>query len=170
MNKLPAISLQAAMSLTEWSERTLRRRLADGMLKCAGDCGPYNKTLICFESIAWDICLPLSAEDVDLVARADAGDVEAQTDLALLFFAHDKAKSAMVWLELAAKQGFPDAMQWLGECYLRGKGVVKDQHLAVMWIAKAASLGHSVAKAQIEAMRPRANENKFQVLDKDYNP
>ncbi|CAG1021606.1 Sel1-repeat-containing protein YbeT [Methylococcales bacterium] len=151
-SKLPNISLLAAMSLTEWSERTIRRRLADGTLKCADDNRVSNKTLICFESIEQDVCIPLSSDDIELIKMADAGDAEAQNDLALLFWAHDKTKSALYWLESAAKQNFPDAMQELGYCYLLGEGVEKDENVAVMWIAKAASLGHAIARVQMEAL------------------
>lgn len=148
------ISLQAVMTLTEWSERTVRRRVADGSLKCAADSGSYNKTLICLDSILAEVCIPLAEEDVEILRRADAGDAEAQADLALLFLAEGKGKSGLYWLEQAAKQNLPDAMQWLAECYLRGEGVAKDEHLALMWLAKAAALGHELAKLQIEAMRP----------------
>lgn len=146
------ISLQAAMSLTQWSERTIRRRVADGSLSCVTDARVTNKTLICFESIKPDVCLSLSDEDIELLKSADAGSAQAQTELALLFLENSKEKSAVYWLELAAKQNFPDALHWLGKCYLRGEGFAKDENLAVMWIAKAASLGHAVAKLQIEAL------------------
>jgi hypothetical protein len=146
------ISLQAAMTLTEWSERTIRRRVADGSLRCVEDNLTSNKTLIYMESIEASLCIPLSADDLELIRSADAGDAQAQTDLALLFLAHDKFKSAIYWLELAAKQSFPDALQWLGACYLRGEGVVKDDNLAVMWIAKSASLMHMIGCKQIEAL------------------
>jgi len=158
MKELPNISLQAAMTLTELSERTIRRRIADGSLKCASQSGAYNKTLICLESFMPDVGVPLLSSDIDIIEEADEGDAAAQTDLGLLFMSHGKWKSAMYWLEQAAKQSFPDAMQWLGECYLNGLGVDKDEHLAVMWIAKAASLGHAIAKLQIEAMRPNMKE------------
>lgn len=158
MNHQPNISLQAVMTLTEWSERTVRRRIADGSLKCASESGSYNKALICFESIMHDVCIPLSSSDIEIIKEADAGDAAAQSDLGLLFVSHEKWKSAMYWLEQAAKQDFPDAMQWLGECYLYGHGVKKDEHLAVMWIAKAASLGHTIAKLQIEALRPGTDD------------
>ena len=59
----------------------------------------------------------------------------------------------MYWLELAAKQQLADAMQLLGRCYLEGNGLTKDENLAIMWIAKAASLGHSIALAQIQSIR-----------------
>lgn len=150
--KSASISLQAAMTLTEWSERTIRRRVADGSLQCVSDNSATNKTLIYLTSIEADLCVPLSADDIELLKAADAGDAPAQTDLALLFLIHGKAKSAAYWLELAAKQNFPDAMHWLGRCYLCGEGFVKDETLALMWIAKAASLGHPVASLQIKGL------------------
>jgi hypothetical protein len=147
------VSLQAATTLTEWSERTIRRRLADGSLKCAADNGAHYKTMICFDSIKHDICIELDPDDIELLKAADAGDAKAQNDLALLFLENDKMKSAAYWLELAAKQNFTDAMHLLGCCYLDGNGLPKDDNLAIMWIAKAASLGHSIAQAQIQSMR-----------------
>jgi len=41
----------------------------------------------------------------------------------------------------------------LGRCYLEGNGLPKDDSLALMWIAKSASLGHSIALAQIQSIR-----------------
>ena len=147
------VSLQAATTLTEWSVRTIRRRIADGTLKCAADKEAYYKTMICFDSIKHDICISLAPDDIELIKSADAGDAAAQNDLALLFLEHDKLKSAVFWLESAAKQHFADAMQLLGSCYLTGNGLAKDDNLAIMWIAKAASLGHSIATAQIQSIR-----------------
>ncbi|MCQ8105494.1 sel1 repeat family protein [Methylomonas sp. SURF-2] len=140
------------MTLTQWSERTIRRRVADGSLPCVSGVPFSNKTLISLESIKADICLTLSDEDIELLKSADAGSAQAQTEMALLFLENGKEKSAIYWLEQAAKQNFPDALHWMGNCYLRGEGFAKDDNLAVMWIAKAASLGHSVAKLQIEAL------------------
>jgi TPR repeat protein len=39
-------------------------------------------------------------------------------------------------------------MQLLGMCYMGGKGVPRDEHLSVMWIARAAAQGHAIAQAQ----------------------
>jgi TPR repeat protein len=146
------VSLQAATTLTEWSMRTLRRRLADGTLQCAADNEAHYKTMICFDSIKHDICIALDPDDIEVLQAADAGDAKSQNDLALLFLDNDKMKSAAYWLELAAKQNFTDAMHLLGCCYLEGNGLPKDDNLAIMWIAKAASLGHSIAIAQIQSM------------------
>jgi TPR repeat protein len=152
IHNMQHVSLQAATTLTEWSERTIRRRLADGSLKCATD-GSHYKTMICFDSIKHDICITLDSDDFELLKTADAGDATSQNDLALLFLENGKLKSAVYWLELAAKQNFTDAMHLLGCCYLDGNGLPKDDNLAIMWIAKAASLGHSIAIAQIQSMR-----------------
>jgi hypothetical protein len=35
-----------------------------------------------------------------------------------------------------------------------GNGLAKDNNLAIMWIPKAASLGHPIAIAQIKSIRP----------------
>jgi TPR repeat protein len=147
------LSLQAATTLTEWSVRTIRRRLADGTLQCAAENEAYYKTMVCFDSIKQDICIALTPDDIELIKSADAGDADAQNDLALLFLENDKPKSAVYWLELAAKQQISDAMHLLGCCYLEGKGLTKDDNLAMMWIAKAASLGHTIALAQIQLIR-----------------
>ncbi len=152
MKKLPGISLQAVMTLTECSERTIRRRLADGVLQYDKDASMSHKALIAFESIQRDVCVPLSDEVIALIAAADAGDAQAQNDLALYFLMHGKPKSAVYWLESAAKQNFADAMHGLAGCYLRGEGLPKDDNIALMWIAKAASLGHSIAGEQIKAL------------------
>jgi TPR repeat protein len=147
------VSLQAAITLTGWSERTLRRRLADGALQSSSDNKSY-KTMISFDSIRADLCIPVEGETIELIEKADAGSAAAQNDLAVLFMENHQPKSAVYWLELAAKQGFADAMHWLGCCYLKGLGVPEDDNLAIMWIAKAASLGHSIAASQIQSIRP----------------
>ena len=147
------VSLQAVTTLTECSVRTIRRRIADGTLKCATDEQAYYKTMICFDSIKDNICVTLTPKELELIEEADAGDSNAQTDLALLFLEKNKPKSAIYWLELAAKQQVADAMQLLGRCYLEGYGLAKDENLALMWISKAASLDHSIAIEQIQAIR-----------------
>lgn len=147
------LSLQAATTLTEWSVRTIRRRIADGTLQRAADNEVSYKTMICFDSIKHNICIALDPDDIELIKSADAGDAKAQNDLALLFLEKNKPKSAVYWLELAAKQHFTDAMHLLGRCYLEGNGLPKNDNLGIMWIAKAASLGHPIALAQIQSIR-----------------
>lgn len=64
--------------------------------------------------------------------------------------------AASYWLELAAAQGDADAMHWLGMLHAAGCGGEKDEHLALMWIAKAAAHGHRIAREQLAALRRRA--------------
>jgi hypothetical protein len=146
------VSLQTATTLTGWSVRTIRRRITDGTLQCAANTAAYCKTMISFDSIKDNVCMPLDQEDIELIKSADAGDAQAQNDLGLLFLENNKLKSAVYWLELAAKQNVADAMQLLGCCYLEGNGLPKDHNLGIMWIAKAASVGHSIALAQIKSL------------------
>ena len=93
--------------------------------------------------------------DLAFVLRADAGDAEAQNDIGQLFSIAGKHEAALYWLQQATQQGNPDAMQWLGQCYLSGQGVPKDDNLGIMWIAKAASCGHVIAKTQMNALLPQ---------------
>ena len=148
------ISLATAATLTEWSKRTLWRRISDGTLSRIGgdDIIDDKKTKIDLDTIMTHMCIPIESGDLELIERADGGDAEAQTDLAALFLSYGKSESAIYWLELAIKQNFAGGMYWLGRCYLDGKGVVADENLGVMWIAKAASLGHVISKALMNAI------------------
>jgi TPR repeat protein len=111
--------------------------------------------MVSLEAIRTYICIPLEDDDVPLIKDADSGSAEAQNDLALLFLANQKPRGAIYWLELAAKQEYPDAMHWLGRCHLEGNGVLQDDNLGMMWLAKAAARGHIVSQAQMQAMRDK---------------
>ena len=153
------ISIGAAITLTELSKRTLWRRISDGSLTRVDDSTINDKVKISLDSIQSHICIPLEPEDVDLIKSADAGNPEAQTDLALLFLSHAKPESAVYWLKLAAKQDYLEAMHRLGRCYIAGNGVPKDDYLGIMWIAKAAAQGHVVSQVQIQAMLDKFTES-----------
>lgn len=147
------ISIATASTLTDLSERTFWRRLAQGSIERVS--GEKGKPMVAFEAIAPYLCISRPAEDGELsslIKDADSGIAEAQNDLALLFLESGKARSALHWLHLAAKQGHADAMHWLGRCYIDGNGVLQNAELGIMWLAKSASCGHSISKAQISAM------------------
>lgn len=144
------ISLPTAITLTEKSERTLWRLIADGSIRREMDAG---KAVIDLASLKPYLCLPL--DDLALVQAADHGDAVAQTDLALIFLANGKPKGAVEWLEQAAGQAYPDAMYWLGRCYIDGEGLAQDENLGLIWIAKAAADGHLISIAQMAGMRGR---------------
>lgn len=149
------ISIASAITLTEWSESTFRRRIADGSLKREFESGPGGRAMVSLEAIRPHACIPLEDDDVPLIKDADSGNAEAQNDLALLFLANKKPRGAIYWLELAAKQEYPDAMHWLGRCHLDGNGTLQDDNLGMMWLAKAAARGHIVSQAQMQAMRDK---------------
>jgi TPR repeat protein len=152
---LELISLAAAITLTEWSERTLRRKLAEGSVSRALENGNNGKTLIHFDSIKPHICILLHPEDLPILVKADEGDVEAQTEMALLFLSNDKPKGAIDWLQLAARQDYAEAMHWLGRCHIEGNGVPRNENLGMMWLSKAAAHGHAISQGQMQAMRDK---------------
>jgi hypothetical protein len=148
------IGVAAAATLTEWSESTVRRRIADGSITAEN--GGNGRLMLCVDSIKPHLSIPIKEEEIALIAAAETGHAEAQNDLALIFLANQRSKSAIYWLDLAAKQAYPDAMHWLGRCYIEGNGVPKDENMGMMWLAKAAARGHVISQGQMEAMR-----NKF---------
>ena len=149
------ISLAAAITLTEWSERTFWRRFADGSVKREVEAAGNGKSMVHLESIKSYIGMPLAPEDFLLVQQADHGDAAAQNELALIFLSNGKTRGAIYWLELAARQDYADAMHWLARCYIDGNGVAPDDNLGIMWLAKAAALGHVISQGQLQVMRDR---------------
>lgn len=149
------ISIASAITLTEWSESTFRRRIADGSLAREFESGTGGRAMVDFNAIKPHVCIPLEEEDIHLIKDADCGDAEAQNDLALLFLANSKPRAAIYWLELAAKNEYADAMHWLGRCHIDGNGVLQDENLGMMWLAKAAAQGHAISQAQMQAMRDK---------------
>ena len=148
------LSLEATCTLTEWSKRTVWRRIGDGTLvqvKIGG------RVMIPLTAIAPYICITLTDEEQDVLARADGcghghglhGDAESQNEIALIFLIHQKLKCAIYWLKRAADQGHADAMNLLGMCYLRGEGVPRDDANGIMWLKKSADLGHLIAREQV---------------------
>lgn len=149
---LKLISLASLPALTGKSERTLWRWIADGILVRADDGDAQTKTMVQLDSVIRHLLIVIEPDDIALLESADAGDAEAQNDLALLFLTQNRAQGALYWLELAAKQGYAEAMHWLGRCYIDGKGIAKDDNMGIMWLAKAAAHGHMISQEQIHAM------------------
>jgi TPR repeat protein len=106
--------------------------------------------MLLWSEVAPLICIPMDAVDHAMVLSADAGEAAAQCDVGQLFSNAGKHDIALYWIRKAAEQEYPDAMQWLGRCYLSGDGIAKDDNLGIMWIAKAAAFGHSIAREQMK--------------------
>ena len=172
-----AISLDAVIAMSGRSRRTWWRRIEEGRVtKLPADA--RGRTLLDFDGVRAEIDLDLSPEDVAAMVRADGGDAVAQAEVGALFAVAAvhvpqegaaapsaaavakkaaSAAAAMYWLEQAAEQDQADAMQWLAVLYAAGYGEVAGQdpqHLAVMWLAKAAAHGHVIAAQQMQALMP----------------
>jgi TPR repeat protein len=145
------ISIKTYSSLTEVSERTVRRYISMKEIAFLFD-ELKNKTLIATDELEKNCSMALSIDDISLIIEADSGDSDAQTDLSLLCLEHSRPNIALHWLNLAVKQGHSDAMHLLGQCYLSGNGIAKDKNLAMTWISKAATLGHQIALKQMDGL------------------
>lgn len=151
-----SISLDAVAALTGMGRSTLWRKAADGVL-AKGDKDARGRATLALSDVLGLIRdstgVPFSDDDVAVLLQADAGDAEAQADIGALLYVHAGGgrEAALHWLRAAAEQGSAEAMQWLGTAHAAG-GTERDEQLAVMWIAKAAALGHPIAKRQLEGL------------------
>lgn len=144
-----------ASAITGISERTWWRRIEQGLIQ-RGSTGSGKQTRLLLSDVLQDISIPVTSEDIECIMLADAGDAPAQNDIGQMFSMAGKSKAAVYWLQQAANQGHPDAMQWLSKCYAGGEGVPVDEYLSLMWLAKAASLGHVIAKDQMDGVLKRS--------------
>jgi len=109
--------------------------------------------MLAWEDVAPHLRIGLSDEDLVVLQQADDDIAEAQNDIGLLLVAEGHYEAGLFWVQQAAEKGFPDAMQYLGRAYASGEGVKRDENLAIMWIAKAAANGHSIAQKQMCSLR-----------------
>jgi hypothetical protein len=149
------ISLDTACAITEISKSTWRRRIAKGDFTRLED-DARGRVMLLWSEVGPYICIPIEPEDKEFILLADAGDAEAQDDIGQLFLMSEKYQAAIYWFEQAAQQNNADAMQWLGHCYVNGKGVPKDENLGIMWLSKAAAHGHVIAQGQMKGLINRA--------------
>jgi len=85
-----------------------------------------------------------------LIKEAEAGNVDAQYDLAYCYWDGDGVEKdlhkAVYWFTKSAEQGFADAQYNIALCYKTGKGIKKDLDKAAEWFAKAAEQGDADAQ------------------------
>lgn len=143
------ISVEATIAVTERSRSTWWRRITRREVTRVAD-DASGRTMLLWSEVAPMVCISMSSRDLTYLLRADSGDASAQSDIGQLFSTAGRHTVALYWIRKAADQEYPDAMQWLGRCYLSGDGVPKNDNLGVMWIAKAAAHGHSIALEQMD--------------------
>ena len=105
--------------------------------------------------LGWATVLSSAQDFSALVARADAGDLAAQLQVAN---AYDMGRGvpadtvqAVTWLRRAADGGSAEAQNLLGVKYRRGEGVPKDLVTAARWYRQAAKLGNAEAMFNLGA-------------------
>ena len=81
-----------------------------------------------------------------LKAKAEAGNVKAQTQLADAFIGADDFTNAVVWYRKAAEQGDVTAQLSLASLLMAGRGAAKNPQEAAKWLRAAAD--------RIEASKP----------------
>lgn len=149
-----AISLDTATLVTGVSKRTLWRRLDDGKITRQEN-DSRGRAMLTLADLAPMLCVSIDPEDHELMADADAGNADAQNDLAQLFLDANRPDIALHWMQLAVDQDHADAIHNLAMLYIKGIGLEKDETKGLMFLAKAASLGHSIAKKQISTLHLR---------------
>lgn len=97
---MKAISLDTAILITGISKRTLWRRVTEGQITRL-DTDERGRAMIAFDEIAPLISAPIESEDYELLIDADAGDADAQNDLAQLFFDGSHLDLGLHWLNQA---------------------------------------------------------------------
>lgn len=84
---------------------------------------------------------------------AEAGDPEAQHNLALLYRTgkgvEKNLELSAQWFRKAADQGVSDAQYYLGHMYDVGEGVAQNSQYAYVWYRKAAEKGHGLAQINL---------------------
>lgn len=84
---------------------------------------------------------------------ANAGHVDAQTQLGILLFQNGNQLSGLRWLQAAADAGEPRAQLLYGTALFNGDGLVKrDPEAAYRYVARAAAQGLGPAKATLADM------------------
>ncbi len=96
----------------------------------------------------------------ELKAKAEHGDVDAQTNLGEMYaagqvVARDTVEAAR-WYRTAARHGDAAGQFKLGQIYQRGRGATKDEAEAVKWFRKAAMQDFAPAQCSLGAMYAEA--------------
>ncbi len=98
----------------------------------AGLCGAFvpSSVLADDDEVAPDLNL--------LKAKAESGNVKAQTQLADVFIGSDDFTNAVVWYRKAAEQGDVTAQLSLASLLMAGRGAAKNPQEAAKWLRAAA--------------------------------
>jgi hypothetical protein len=89
----------------------------------------------------------------DLSKVADEGNSGAMFIIGYGYFHLDKNNAkASDWFLKSARAGHVNGQEWIGNMYLHGIGVEKDETKAIYWLKKAMAQGSSFAKKELEKL------------------
>lgn len=147
------ISVMLASLLTGKTTKTIYRWVDDGILT-PRQSGADSKGsfLLALPDLAAHLSLPVSAELEAALQDAMEGKAAGFHNVALIFLEAGQPDIAIRWLEMAAKKGYADAMEWLATGYLEGLGTEVNLAHGIEWLGKAAVAGHPVALAKLRAL------------------
>jgi len=147
------ISLSTAMTLSDLSESTFRRKIRSGEIRLVASPASGARETIDIEQNAAYMNRDIATGHWDVVKGADQGDACAQTELGLILQQHHKFRAAVYWLQLAAKKNDGHALHWLARCHLEGRGVARNEDKGIMLLARSAVLGNVISAHQLAALR-----------------
>ena len=150
------VSATATLTLTDWSESTLRRRWTEGLVGRVIEEGGAGRAMVPWDDLQPHLAVTLPPSELPTLWAADAGDPEAQVDLALLLIEQGFPKGARAWLQLAIRRDHPEAAYWLARLALAGEAGQVNDASALAWLSRAAELGHPIAQAQIREVAGRS--------------
>ena len=84
-----------------------------------------------------------------LLKAAEAGIVEAQSNLGQMYYFEKNYQEAAYWLLKAAKENLASAQNNLAVMYSEGLGVKQNKERAIYWLQKAADQGDSTARKNL---------------------
>src|SRR5206468_12753844 len=100
----------------------------------------YRFTYILFLGIVF-LIVSCSSYESKLRARADAGEAEAQYQLASMYWegktVNRDPTEALKWYQRAAEYGHREAQAKLAELYEQGAGISRNYERAAQWYMKA---------------------------------
>ncbi len=152
------VSTATASLLTGKTTRTLYRWIDEGSLPAVQEESEWRggkiggKLSIALSDLAPHLRIPCTPDLERELDRVERGLADGYNEVALMFFEVNAYEIGIQWLEMAAKKGHADAMDWLSTCYLEGLGTKVDHARALEWLGKAAAAGHPIARAKIAAL------------------
>jgi tetratricopeptide (TPR) repeat protein len=84
-----------------------------------------------------------------LIKPANRGNIESQYALGELFIEDMNQDQANYWFSKAAESGHAKAQWYMGMCFLRGVGKVKDLDKAIYWLSKSADQNYIESQYQL---------------------